>query len=161
MSFHLNPWFLITLLGTPELWLGIAGGVGVFYFIFRKNLGKRRKTLRGFAMVFVVSLLLTFGVVQGIKSTVNIPRPCGQENPYCEPDSSFPSGHAAAIFVFFGPLLIFLKRMWLPLLVIPLLVAYSRVALGVHTLADVAAGGVLGVVIPLVIFEILGMGKKI
>lgn len=161
MSFHLNPWFWITLVGTPEIWLGIAGGVVVFYVLFRGKLGKRRTPVKAFFTVFVISLLLVSGMVTGLKSALQIERPCGEENPYCDPDFSFPSGHAATVFVFFTSLLLFVSRKWLPLLIIPLLVASSRAALGVHTIPDILVGSVVGIVVTFVVWGFLHRKGKI
>jgi len=158
---ELNPWFLLTLLGTPEMWLGVAGGVAVAYLSLRKRLGSRRKTARAFSLIFVISLLLTFGLVQLVKDVTMVERPCGEENPYCEESYSFPSGHAASIFLVFTSLLIFLPRKWLPILVLPLLVAYSRITLGVHTWMEVVVGSLIGIVITLLVWRILAWKKKI
>ena len=155
----LNPWFWITLIGTPQLWLAVAAVlVAAYFLVVRKS---RRMNFRAFAFVFVVSLLLVFGAVQAIKSVTQVQRICGDENPYCEDSFSFPSGHSASAFVFFTPLVIFLRRRWLPLLVIPLLIAYSRIALGVHTPADVVAGSLLGIAIPLVVWKVLSKKGRI
>jgi len=156
-----NPWLWLTVLGTPELWLGVAGVLVVFYLVFRKRPGfkKSRKQVKSFLWVFVVSMLLVFGTVLLVKNTAQIPRPCGPESLQCPADFSFPSGHSAAIFVFFASLLVFLKKKWLPLAIVPVLVAYSRIALGVHTLADVLAGALLGLVVPVLIWVFLGKKK--
>ncbi|MBL7160781.1 MAG: phosphatase PAP2 family protein [Candidatus Aenigmarchaeota archaeon] len=148
----MNPWFWVTQVGAPELWLGIAAGVLIFYLARRKVMGKKGK---GFAKVFILSLILTLVTVQAVKDVAQVPRPCGIENPYCEDDFSFPSGHSAAAFVAFSSILLFLPRKWLPLLVIPVLVAYSRVALGVHTVTDVVAGSILGIMFPVIVWEAL------
>ena len=158
--FHLNPWFFVTLIGTPELWLGIAIGLVFVYFAFKKGFGKERKKVMRFLEVFIVSLLLVFVAVLAVKNVSSVPRPCGLENPYCSEDFSFPSGHAASIFVFFTALFLFWRGKSLPLFIIPILVAYSRVALGVHTVADVVAGGVLGIVVTLIIWKFFWKRKR-
>ncbi|MBI4021619.1 MAG: phosphatase PAP2 family protein [Candidatus Aenigmarchaeota archaeon] len=147
MTFHLNPWFLVTLLGEPDLWLVIAVGLGVFSLVWRRLRPNHR--LHVVLEVLILSLLIVLGIVFATKQVTQIDRPCGPENPYCLEDSSFPSGHAASIFAAFTVLLAFLPRRWLPLLAVPLLVAASRVALGVHTWLDVAAGAVLGILVAL------------
>jgi membrane-associated phospholipid phosphatase len=141
-----NFWFFITLIGTPELWLGVAAGVIVGYTVVRKKLrGKQRALAKRFSLVFVISLLLTF-------ETTDIPRPCAGE-PSCEIGSSFPSGHAASVFAVFTSLLLFARHPWLFLYIIPILVAASRVALGVHTPMDVIVGSALGVVVPIIVLK--------
>jgi len=58
-------------------------------------------------------------------------------------DTSFPSSHAANSFAA-GTFLALRFRRFRPVLVIPALVAYSRVYVGVHWPSDVAAGAVVG-----------------
>lgn len=56
---------------------------------------------------------------------------------------AFPSSHAANTFAA-GVFLALRFRRWWPVLVVPLVVSYSRVYVGVHYPSDVAAGAVLG-----------------
>lgn len=156
----LDIWFLITLFGQPEIWLGVVVSLLVGYAIVRKKLGKRRKILKSFLMVFVIAFLITFVAVVEIKEITHIPRPCTQENPYCETDYSFPSGHAALIFSFVSSVALFIRKKSLPLIPLAVLVAYSRVALGVHTYADIVTGSVLGVAISIVVWSILQSKKS-
>ncbi|HEB55281.1 MAG TPA: phosphatase PAP2 family protein [Gammaproteobacteria bacterium] len=60
--------------------------------------------------------------------------------------TSFPSGHTAAIFVFAGifALLPFPNRLRIAVLLLAALVGISRIAVGAHWPADVAAGMVVG-----------------
>jgi membrane-associated phospholipid phosphatase len=152
-------WYGISLLGTPEMW-GAVAGVLVLSYLFLRRRGKHAK-FKGFVFVFVISLFLVFGLVQGLKTLTGVPRPCGLENPHCPPEggyaySSFPSGHSASGFVVFTSLfLAFRRKKYLPVFVLPLLVAWSRVALGVHTPVDVFAGSIIGLGITLLVWNIL------
>lgn len=56
---------------------------------------------------------------------------------------AFPSSHAANTFAA-GVFLALRFRRWWPILILPALVSYSRVYVGVHYPADVAAGALLG-----------------
>lgn len=60
---------------------------------------------------------------------------------------SFPSGHTQGAGVVFGSMAIWLKKRWLTIvsIVIIVMVAISRMYLGVHYLTDVVVGGILGV----------------
>ncbi|MDD3113274.1 MAG: phosphatase PAP2 family protein [Candidatus Izemoplasmatales bacterium] len=60
---------------------------------------------------------------------------------------SFPSGHTQGAAVVFGSLAVWLKKRWLTIVsvVIIVMVAISRMYLGVHYLSDVLVGGLLGV----------------
>ncbi len=166
-------WYAITLLGTPEYWAFLAAGLTAAYFILgfaipeSQTWKKHRPFFRKFLLILVPSLLIFLGAAFAIKTFAPIPRPCtpctssltdclSQDcisqycNPYCPEDSSFPSGHAGTMFTVFTSLyLTGRKKLILPLFIIPVLVSYSRVALGVHTWIDVLAGAILGLVIPI------------
>jgi membrane-associated phospholipid phosphatase len=60
--------------------------------------------------------------------------------------ASFPSGHAAAAVAFASGVGRVIPAAGLPLRILALLVAYSRVHTGVHYPGDVLAGGLLGAV---------------
>jgi undecaprenyl-diphosphatase len=57
---------------------------------------------------------------------------------------AFPSGHTASSTAFFGVLAFAAWRIGTPLLVVPLLIAFSRMYVGAHYLSDVVAAGMLG-----------------
>ncbi len=157
----LGIWYALTLLGTPEYWAFAATALVIIYLVLRqiapdnKTWKKCRPALRKFLMVFIPSILIVFGVTLLIKNTAYIQRPCtpcpGEAcNPYCDIDSSFPSGHAGTIFVVFSSLYMAFRKRWIiPLFIIPALVSCSRIALGVHTWADVLAGAILGLLTPI------------
>jgi membrane-associated phospholipid phosphatase len=180
----LTVWYFITLLGTPEYWAAIAAGLVAVYFILRFSVHgsswkKYKPTLKRLLIVFIPSLLIVFGLTIALKDTLNIPRPCtpcsslatgiyptgtdlsGACNPYCDSDSSFPSGHAATAFTVFSSLYFtFRRRLAIPLFIIPILVAYSRVALGVHTYLDILVGALLGLAMPLLVSVMLQKRHK-
>ena len=58
---------------------------------------------------------------------------------------SFPSGHTASSTAFFAVLLFVSWRIGLACLVIPLLIAFSRMYVAAHYLSDVVAAAILGV----------------
>jgi undecaprenyl-diphosphatase len=63
--------------------------------------------------------------------------------------SSFPSGHAATAFAAAVAVALVYPRLGRPLLALAVVVAVSRVYLGVHYVLDVAAGTMLGIAIGL------------
>ena len=152
-------WSLITLVGSPELWVAAMLVLLSWYGVFHKQLEpKLRARMRFFVVVFAVGLMAVLATVFLLKVGLMVPRPClpcpaTGCNPYCptEPgDYSFPSGHAAIIFAVLAAGLFGLKprpRWWPALAAVALLVAASRVMLGVHTVPDIAAGAVIGFVL--------------
>jgi undecaprenyl-diphosphatase len=58
---------------------------------------------------------------------------------------AFPSGHVAASTAFFATLFLARKKIGAPFLLIPLLIALSRIVVGAHYLSDVTFAAVLGI----------------
>ena len=91
---------------------------------------------------------------QALKALFAIPRPwvidpAFEPVPSAIPEAtgfSFPSGHTLTAAVSLGGLAMYLKKAWAfaAATVLTLLVAFSRMYLGVHTLMDVGVGFVLG-----------------
>ena len=59
---------------------------------------------------------------------------------------AFPSGHTASSTAFFVALFLARKKLGAPLLLIPILIALSRMILGAHYLSDVTLAGIIGVI---------------
>jgi undecaprenyl-diphosphatase len=105
------------------------------------------------AVVQLAGISLLAALVLGIKFRVRRRRPEGEWGSiYRNTDPhSFPSGHAARAFLIavlasgLGPSwLALLLWIWAPV------VSLARVAMGVHYVSDVVAGGVLGILIALI-----------
>jgi undecaprenyl-diphosphatase len=59
---------------------------------------------------------------------------------------AFPSGHTASSTAFFVALFLARKKLGAPLLLIPILIAVSRMIIGAHYLSDVTVAAVVGVI---------------
>ncbi len=122
-----------------DSWFWFAGLAGVWLL---GSTSWKQRALVMLGSVFVLAVL-----VLGVKFTVRRSRPAGEWGAiYRATDPhSFPSGHAARAVLLavlawgMGPLwLAVALTVWAPL------VALARVAMGVHYLSDVVAGGLLG-----------------
>jgi undecaprenyl-diphosphatase len=104
---------------------------------------------RPWALTVLLSIVGLAVIVLTIKFTIRRRRPEGKWGAiYRSTDPhSFPSGHAARVFLI-GVLAIGLGPGWLAILLCiwAPLVALSRVAMGLHYLSDVVAGAVLGAI---------------
>lgn len=162
----LSPWYFVTLTGEPRIWLVLTGMLIIAYFICRKKVSKeRKKTLKKGIMFFVISIWIVMLATLLIKYVTDIQRPCSpcfnsvsnSCNPYCLEDPSFPSGHTSIIFAVFSSLyLIWKKKRFLPIFIIPIMVGFSRIVLNVHSPVDVLVGMLIGLFTPIAIFEIYG-----
>jgi undecaprenyl-diphosphatase len=106
---------------------------------------------RSAALHMLLAMLLAWLIVRGISTTWPMPRPfvlhLGEQWLAKEPSASFPSSHASIAWAISAAAVWWVRH---PLLIAgfllsALLVAWSRVALGVHFPTDMAAGMVVGV----------------
>ena len=114
---------------------------------------------------FMLSLGFLGTVInQFLKILFRIPRPWVLD-PSFEPVESavadaggfsFPSGHTQNVFATFGGVFVWTKKTWLKILcaVMIVLVAFSRMYLGVHTPLDVGVSVVIGIVLLLVLYPV-------
>ena len=114
---------------------------------------------------FMLSLGFLGTVInQFLKILFRIPRPWVLD-PSFEPVESavadaggfsFPSGHTQNVFATFGGVFAWTKKVWLKIVcaVLIVLVAFSRMYLGVHTPLDVGVSVVIGVVLLLVLYPV-------
>lgn len=116
---------------------------------------------RGWAIAFIIAILLTAAFVMAIKFTVRRQRPEGEWGQlYRRSDPhSFPSGHAAravmlaVIATGYGPVwFATVLLIWAPL------VGLARVATGLHYISDVAAGWLLGALAGIAFIQFLDPG---
>ncbi len=135
---------LFTDLGNPLFYVVY---LGIFLYGWRT----RNRSLMRFALTYaVVQLLVSFALVRVLKITLGCPRP-GVEGG-CLPFSfdaghnAMPSGHSAEIAGAVLPLVMRWRNVLFSLSLGSLLavVAYSRIHLGWHSLADVGFGLMFG-----------------
>ncbi len=76
---------------------------------------------------------------------------------------SFPSGHSTSIFALATSLVLIQKnrKYDIPIIIIAILVAYSRMYLSQHFLIDVFVGSLIGVSVSLIVFFILYSNKSL
>jgi len=82
-------------------------------------------------------------------------RPC--IGPECPVTYSFPSGHATVIFAAVTAISLHYKnwRVTIPMVIFAILVALSRLMLGLHRLEDVIVGSVVGLLTGILISRFL------
>ena len=111
------------------------------------------------------------GLNAAIKLILDIPRPYTYDlrirplDTLTAPGSSFPSGHAQNIATFLTAACLSFRRAWVVVLsaILCLVVAFSRLYLGVHTIVDVLAGLTVGIFWAWLVFWLtqkLIVGKK-
>ncbi|HOA81190.1 MAG TPA: phosphatase PAP2 family protein [Defluviitaleaceae bacterium] len=130
---------LITMLGEDYFFIIVTA---LFYWCFNKNLG--------YKLAFIY---LTSGTINTmIKEIIKFPRPIGYEGirsirVETAGGYSFPSGHTQQTTSLFTTLMIVFKKKWLYFvgIISMLLVAFSRMYLGVHWPTDVLGGLIIGV----------------
>ena len=135
-------WGYLTYMGD-----GIAVGC-ILAVVFRKD--------PRIALVGIVAVLISGLIVQILKSYLSIPRPAGilsLDEFYLYGDilksRAFPSGHSSTAFSLMGTFFYACdnnKQGWL-FFSAALLIAFSRVAIGIHWPADILAGSMIGLAV--------------
>ena len=131
------------------------GDVGIFWMVLTAILLCFKKTRKaGFvsALALVGSVLLNNVILKNL---------IGRERPYNvfeelyllkgikeASDASFPSGHTAASFASCVAILPNVKkRWWAPLILMAVLISFSRIYIGIHYPSDIVGGFVSGVIL--------------
>jgi membrane-associated phospholipid phosphatase len=132
-------WALLSLMGN-----GLIAFVVLTPWIHKKP---------GFIWSVVIASILFLIFGQGLKNLLDWPRPpavlTSGEFHLIGPAlkrNAFPSGHSAQIFALCGVFCLTTTKKWLRILLVAFasMVAFSRVAVGVHWPQDIAAGALLG-----------------
>lgn len=155
---------MLTFIGEPSLWPFIAAILVLVFFFIRKRWRNESSFLKRFLLIMIPSLAIALILAFLLKEAFPIARPCipctmiqDVCNPYCPAnDTSFPSGHATTIFAVLTSLWLVQRKRWqLPIFILAIAVASSRVLLGVHTWTDVIAGSILGLAVSLLVWYCL------
>jgi membrane-associated phospholipid phosphatase len=108
--------------------------------------GGRRAARAGAASLLATSAVINLGLKplgrhRPNRDRANVPQ---QRHVKMPTSASFPSGHSAAAFAFTNAVGTELPALALPLRLVALLIAYSRVHAGVHYPSDTLIGGIVG-----------------
>ena len=136
----------VGFLNQPMVWISTLGNAGLVWILLGLILTIIPKT-RKYGVLSLTSLLICF-IFNNIllKNLVARPRPYTQLPELvmlmqCPADYSFPSGHTCASFAVAGSLFWAMDQKWntirIPALVLAVLMALSRMYVGVHYLTDV------------------------
>ncbi len=129
---------VIDLLISPALW----GVLSLLSLITYQRLRIKDKRTR-IILLSLISAGFAYSTSESLKLMFRVHRPCYGLD-YCPLSYSMPSTHSTVAFALFW--VISSASNYLTLL-LAVLVAIERVVTGVHTIADVSAGAVLGIVI--------------
>jgi undecaprenyl-diphosphatase len=106
-----------------------------------------------FSILFISSIV-TWIVSESIKNIIRIERPITEGLIVNESGFSFPSSHASVTMVLGVVVYSIDKKLGLILITASLFVGLSRVILGVHYVADVIVGWLLGLLIGFIFIKI-------
>jgi membrane-associated phospholipid phosphatase len=144
-----------------NFWIAVTTfGDGLVLFVMTLPFIRRRP---GLAWSLILAWLLIALWIKGLKALIVTYRPLSVIDPASfrlvgapYRYNSFPSGHATSVAAFTGTLCIFFRRPWLraALIALAILVAFSRLAMGVHWVSDVLAGLIGGWTTALVAFSL-------
>ena len=135
------------LLNTLFWWVSFTGSLTFMVLItIALYLAGARKE----ALVFAIVLIVTNVVAFGLKYAIARPRPSDLGvTPEAQP--AFPSGHTANAFSFATTLSSYHRKFSIALFAWALLVAFSRVFLGLHYVTDLIGGALVGITVSLVV----------
>ena len=139
-------WYFFSYFGDVAYWLGFLISFFIIYpFLYEKD----KRKFRWILYFLLPSVFLSYLSSFILKEYFKVPRICaGLE--YCPETYAFPSGHATIAASFLTTaILLFRKKYKIHaiLFILAILVCYSRLALGVHTIIDIVGGVIVGTLI--------------
>ncbi len=156
VSFYLDAFFYFVAKFVPYF---MVAGIG--YFLLRNF----KQYLFFVTEVGLAVLFARYGIVNIIRYYFPRQRPFLQMEEvnllldYKE-KPSFPSGHTALVFAIATVVYFYNKKIGIALYGLSLLVALSRVVVGMHWVSDVFAGAVAGVLAGVIVSEVFVLIKK-
>lgn len=148
LNHHLIPYSIpvLRIISYTTTFISIA----LLLMVLITSIIKRSKSIRKQFYILAAVLIFVAIVSQGLKTFIYRERPFRTYN-FIEKlseggDSSFPSGHTLEAFAIATSLSLMFakKKIVIPVYLWAMLVAYSRMALGVHYPSDVLAGVLIG-----------------
>ncbi len=143
---------IITMFGEESLFIAVA--LAIFWCVDKR---------RGYYLLFIGFIGTVIN--QFLKMVFRIPRPWIQDPEFKIVESareqatgySFPSGHTSVATTLYGGLAVSAKRWFMRVIgiVLVLLIAFSRMYLGVHTPLDVITSLAIGAVLALVFYPVI------
>ncbi len=133
----------------------MIGGLFISGIILHKFF-HRKDALFALFIFIVLIVSVSGGASLALKEHFGIERPCAGKTLSCPTDKSFPSGHATVSFAVFS-FLFFLNGRWVAsetILAFPFIISLARVLQGVHTIADISFGAILGTLTGLIFSRI-------
>jgi membrane-associated phospholipid phosphatase len=130
-----------------------AEHVAVGFVLFGIAWSRKSKRWMRIALAMLLACAIAGAVARVVKVSTGRARPSfhtaeAWSGPSLESRlNAFPSGHTAASAAFFGSLAFASWRIGAPFLIVPLLIAFSRIYVAAHHLSDVTAAAFLGVLI--------------
>lgn len=127
-------------------WLVIATAVIFFIFEYKNHI----KRIFTEILITASTIFVAWGIAAIIKNITHISRPFvmngATSNFYVAGNASFPSGHATVFFALATAIYLYNKRVGIFFYLAAVIIAISRVLVGVHYPVDIMVGAVIGIV---------------
>ncbi|MFI5505679.1 phosphatase PAP2 family protein [Corynebacterium kutscheri] len=106
-------------------------------------------------LLLPITVITAAVVSRTLKHVIDRPRPPLAGQLIYEFNPSMPSGHTVAAFAFVGSISFIWRKWWLIFLwILAVIIAVSRLYIGVHWLSDVVVGALVGLAVSYCVFVI-------